>query len=102
MPMVTLAGGVIRSKWMFSPWPKNSALPSSRFGSMSLLKMSACAVSGASSMMTSAHLATSAGVSTSRPCSVTFPRDFEPSFRPTFTCTPESRRLSECAWPWLP
>ncbi len=30
---------------------------------MSFVKMSACAVSGASSMMTSAHLATSAGVS---------------------------------------
>ena len=69
---------------------------------MSLEKISACAVSGASSMMTSAHLATSAGVSTSRPCSVTFSRDLEPSLRPTFTWTPESRRLSECAWPWLP
>ena len=88
MPMVTLAGGLIRSKWMLRPWPKNSALPSSRFGSMSFLKISACAVSGASSMMTSAHLATSAGVSTSRPCSVTFSRDLEPSFRPTFTSTP--------------
>ncbi len=69
---------------------------------MSLRKISACAVSGASSMITSAHLATSAGVSTSRPCSSTFARDFEPSFRPTFTWAPESRRLSECAWPWLP
>ncbi len=69
---------------------------------MSLVKISACAVSGASSMMTSAQAATLAGVSTSRPCSVTFSRDFEPSFRPTLTCTPESRSESECACPWLP
>ena len=69
---------------------------------MSFLKMSACAVSGASSMITSAHLATSAGVSTVRPCSSTLARDFEPSFRPTRTSTPESRRLSEWACPWLP
>ena len=52
--------------------------------------------------MTSAHLAASATLSTSKPASLAFGSDFEPSFRPTFTSTPESRRFSAWAWPCEP
>lgn len=53
-------------------------------------------------MMTSAHSETSAGVPTVKPASSALARDLEPSLRPMRTSTPESRRLSECACPWLP
>ncbi len=53
-------------------------------------------------MITSASADASAEVSTRSPCSSALARDFEPSGRPTRTSTPESRRLSACAWPWLP
>jgi len=69
---------------------------------MSSVKICACEVSGASSMMTSAHLVASAAVMTLRPASSAFARDLEPSRRPIATSTPESRRLSECACPCEP
>src|SRR3546814_6072089 len=44
----------------------------------------------------------SAGVRTRRPSSSAFARLFEPGCRPMRTSTPESRRFSAWAWPWLP
>jgi hypothetical protein len=44
----------------------------------------------------------SAGVPTVRPASSAAARDALPERRPTSTSTPESERLSACAWPWLP
>ena len=41
-------------------------------------------------------------VRTVSPVASASPHDGEPSRRPTSTWTPESRRLSACAWPWLP
>ena len=65
--------------------------------------MSACSSSGVSIIITSAHFAASA-------TSITF--SFSPSafFTPcevlrsatATSFTPESRRFSACAWPWLP
>ena len=52
--------------------------------------------------MTSPHLAASATDSTSKPASSAFWMLFEPSFRPTRTSTPESRRFSAWAWPCEP
>lgn len=52
--------------------------------------------------MTFAHSAASATGTTFRPCSSALALDFEPSFRPTTTSTPESRSDSAWAWPWLP
>ncbi len=46
--------------------------------------------------------AASAGGSTVSSCSRAFATDAESGRRPTITLTPESRRLSACAWPWLP
>ena len=69
---------------------------------MSSVKIVAWDVSGASSMTTSAHLAASAAVMTVRPASSALARDREPSRRPMTTSTPESRRLSEWAWPCEP
>ena len=39
---------------------------------------------------------------TLRPSFSALTRELEPSRRPTVTSTPESRRFSACAWPWLP
>ena len=58
--------------------------------------------SGARIMVTSASFTASAGVSTRRPSFSAFSRLLEPSGRPTRTSTPESRRESAWAWPWLP
>ncbi len=52
--------------------------------------------------MMSAHAAASALLTTSSPCASAFARDFDPSYRPTFTSTPESLRLSAWAWPCEP
>ena len=43
-----------------------------------------------------------AGSTTRSPSASAFARLFEPSGSPTRTSTPESRRDSACAWPWLP
>ena len=47
-------------------------------------------------------LARLAGVTTRRPSASALARLFEPSGSPTRTSTPESRRDSAWAWPWLP
>ena len=69
---------------------------------MSLVKMEAWEVSGASNMMTSAQREASALFLTSKPASLAFSADLEPSRRPMTTSTPESRRLWAWAWPWEP
>ena len=53
-------------------------------------------------MVLSASAAASAVVRTRSPSSSALARDFDPSGSPMRTSTPESRRLSACAWPWLP
>jgi hypothetical protein len=52
--------------------------------------------------MRSASAAASAGVTTRKPCSSALARLFEPSGSPMRTSTPESRRESAWACPWLP
>ena len=52
--------------------------------------------------MTSASLEASATDTTRSPAPSALALDFEPAARPTRTSTPESRRLSAWAWPWLP
>ena len=61
-----------------------------------------CTWSGARITITSDSSTASAGVSTRSPSASALARDFEPSGRPTRTSTPESRRDSAWAWPWLP
>src|SRR5207302_1887390 len=60
--------------------------------------------SGTSIMMTSAARAASATGRTSRSSARARSHDAPPGRKPTITRapTPESRRLSACAWPWLP
>ena len=87
---------------MLKPWPKNSASPSTSAGLMSFSKISRWWWSGASSMIRSASSAASAGVTTRRPSASAFSRLADPSRSPTRTSTPESRRESACACPWLP
>ena len=53
-------------------------------------------------MITSPALAASAVDSTRSPSERAFSTDEESGRRPTTTSTPESRRLSACAWPWEP
>ena len=53
-------------------------------------------------MITSAAFVASATVRTSKPAASASGRLLEPSARPTITYTPESRRFSAWAWPWLP
>ena len=52
--------------------------------------------------MTSDSSAASAGVTTRSPSASALAMLFEPGWRPMRTSTPESRRLSAWAWPWLP
>ena len=59
-------------------------------------------VSGTSTMMTSAHLDTSAGSPTSRPAACALARERLAAGRPMRTLTPLSRRFWAWAWPWLP
>ena len=58
--------------------------------------------SGARIMIRSASSQASLGVSTRSPSASALARLLEPSGRPTRTSTPESRRDSAWAWPWLP
>ncbi len=53
-------------------------------------------------MIRSASADASAGVSTRSPSASALGRLRLPSGRPTRTSTPESRRDSACACPWLP
>ena len=52
--------------------------------------------------MTSASSTASAGVRTRSPSASALARLLDPSGSPTRTSTPESRRDSEWACPWLP
>ena len=58
--------------------------------------------SGTRIIITSAALAASAVVMTLSPAASALAHDLLPGYRPTTTSTPESRRFSACAWPWLP
>ena len=69
---------------------------------MSLAYSAAWAVSGTSTMMTSAQADASAGVFTVSPAARAFSRDRLFSGSPTRTCTPLSFRLSACACPCEP
>ena len=65
--------------------------------------MSACNSSGVSIIMTSAHLAASATSMTLNFSASAFLTPAEVLRSATATSfTPESRRLSAWAWPWLP
>ena len=64
--------------------------------------MVGCAVSGASTITTSASATASATVFTVSPASSAFFQLFDPSRSPTRTSTPLSFRFSECACPCDP
>ena len=53
-------------------------------------------------MMTVDSLTASATLVTFKPSASALARDGEPSFNPTRTSTPLSRKLSACACPWEP
>ena len=82
---------------MFSPWPKNSASPSTRLGAMASAYRLRCTGSGASTMTRSASSQASNGVTTRSPSASARSRLLEPSGSPTRTSTPESRSDSACA-----
>ena len=65
--------------------------------------MSACNSSGVTIIMTSAHLAPSAASMTLSfsPSAFFTPAEVLRSTTAT-SLTPKSRKLSACAWPWLP
>src|SRR5579884_765354 len=96
------AGGTILPKWTLRPWAKSTAAPGARPGATSASQTSFCTWSGTSSATTCAPRTASATGRTSRPASSAAAREPLPSRRPTTTSTPESRRLSACACPWLP
>ena len=97
--MSTSAGGSTSLKWIEKPWPNSSRLPGATPSAISLRQTSPCFSSGSSTITTSPREAASAMPVTSSPAPRAFSTDAEPLRRPTTTSTPESLRLSECAWP---
>ncbi len=61
-----------------------------------------CTWSGVRMTTRSASVTASATERTRSPSASALGRDVDPSARPTRTSTPESRRFSAWAWPWLP
>ena len=81
----TPSGGAIVPKWMLNPCANISMLPASRFGPMSSAYAFDCAVSGRTTITTSASRTASAVSRTRRPASSATLRDDDPGRRPTRT-----------------
>ena len=73
--------------------------PAFRFGATSEAYTAPCAVSGSTTMTTSASATASPVGRTDRPASSALDQDPEPSRSPTRTSWPESFRFCACAWP---
>ncbi len=97
METSTAAGGLMVPKRMLKPCANIKVFPGLRFGSMASRYILGCLVSGTRIMMTSAHAAASAGELTVKPAFSALAREALPSWRPTRTETPLSRRLRACA-----
>jgi len=102
MPTSTSGPGSIWPKWIEKPWANISRLPGAIPSLISLSKTSACFSSGSRTITMSPSLAASAIDVTRSPSALAFSTDDESSRSPTTTFTPESFRLSACAWPWDP
>src|SRR5919197_2545398 len=96
------SGASMRPKWMLSPCANSTAAPGSRFGRTPASHTCFCTWSGTRMATSCAPRTVSAIEAVSRPASSAACREPLPSRRPTCTSTPESRRFSACACPWLP
>ena len=96
------AGGAIWPNRTVKPWANMRSAPGFRFAAISASKTAFWDVSGTRIMTTSAARVASATSITRSPASAAIRRLFEAGASPTTTSTPDSRRLSAWACPWLP
>ena len=87
---------------MLKPWANISSCPGLRLGAISASYTAFWAVSGTRIMIALAWRVASPTSATRSPASAAIARLLLVAGRPTTTSTPESRRLSAWACPWLP
>jgi len=99
---VRILGGLMKPKWIEKPCEKASVFPGVIDSAISCVYTSGASSSGTSIITMSASAAAWATGKTRRPAASALAFDGLSERKPTVTLQPDSRKLFDCAKPWLP